>query len=48
MPRRAKVAAILSMAIAVAISIAGTDNLPLQILLTTAAATGTWFIAARR
>ena len=48
MPLRAKIAAIAAMWIAVSISIAGTNNLALQIVLTLLAVTGTWFIARRR
>lgn len=48
MPGRSKVMAISAMWIAVTISIAGTNILPLQIVLTVLAVIGTWFILARR
>lgn len=48
MPRRSKVMAISAMWIAVTISVAGSNVLALQILLTLLAAFGTWFILARR
>jgi uncharacterized membrane protein YbaN (DUF454 family) len=48
MPLHAKIAAIAAMWIAVTISIAGTNNLAIQIILTLLAVTGTWFITMRR
>jgi uncharacterized membrane protein YbaN (DUF454 family) len=48
MPRSAKVAAIGTMWIAVAVSVVTVGNLPLQLALAAVAAVGTWFIATRR
>jgi uncharacterized membrane protein YbaN (DUF454 family) len=48
MPVRSKIAAISAMWIAVTISVAGSDILALQIVLTLLAVIGTWFITTRR
>ena len=47
MPRRAKIVAIAAMWVAVAISIAATRVVALQVVLAVLAVAGTWFIARR-
>ena len=48
MPLRSKIVAISAMWIAVTVSIAGSDIVPMQAGLSLLAAAGTWFIAVRR